>query len=87
MNPLLQLTTDAVSYLSEVLLGAAVRRLQQLAGDLEVAVDDQSLVGAVCVDAYTTHVVNGLRVGATLEGVLHVALELTGVGCLKGEID
>lgn len=74
-----------MSYLSEVLLGAAVRGLHELAGDLEVPVDDQSLVGAVCVDADPSHVVDGLRVGTALEGVFYVALELTWVGGLEGK--
>lgn len=72
------------THLRHILFGAAVRGLEELAGDLEVAVDDKRLVWPVGIDAHTTHVVDGLRVTATLEGVLNIALKLAWVGCLPG---
>lgn len=81
------ITANPVAYLSNVLLGTAVRGLQKLASDFQVAVDDQCLIRAICVDSHAAHVVDGFRVGATLESVLHIALKLARVGCLEGDRD
>lgn len=67
--------------LANVVLNALVARLDDVAGDFDVPVHDETLVGHVGVDANLALVEDRvLRDAALPTAQVHVALELTGVG-------
>lgn len=59
-----------------------VRRVDQGAHDLQVAMDDEGLIGAVSVDTDSTVMVHGVWQLPTLPQHLVVTFKLAWVGCL-----